>query len=384
MKNKKQVNEMSAKLSIKTSKKLLTAVFMGLFCVGCASTQMQEELNTNSKSIARLDNKVSTMEGRMLAMGLEVKSSNERVYEVRNRSGRKTGMTAHPMQTQIPEVANNANRQANQSSRVVQPSPTKRQVAVAPSPKLQPKPMVAAPTATTLTAQNANKNITAPNQAQVNKPNSNISTGYNLALPPETAVLTPAAQNETTVSIPGNVVTAESVGITTPRSPTLSNTQTKPSGPQMPPADAPMLANANNKPQQVNAPAPAKFAPTASGEKDAYAQALKLVRGGQAQNGRESFRAFLATYPQSKLVPNAYYWIGESYYSQGNFGEALAAFQQVINRFPMHHKTADALLKAAMTYEKLGDVANAKTHYQKVVSTFPRSNAARIARNKRL
>ncbi len=52
--------------------------------------------------------------------------------------------------------------------------------------------------------------------------------------------------------------------------------------------------------------------------------------------------------------------------------------------FPRHHKTSDALLKAGLTYQRLGDIENAKLHYQTLISTFPRSSAERFARSKKL
>ncbi len=382
MRNRIQIHGISNKSWKNPSKKLLAIICMGLFCSGCATTQMQQEVKSNSRNLARLDNKVSSMEGRMLAMDLEVKAGNERVYEVRNRGGRKTGMTAHPMGAQaLNQTPVRPAPRSTAQTRKAAPAANKASMA-SPSPKLQPTPIAAAPMTSTRPAsskaapQNTGKSATNP-AAQSGGANNNISTGYNLALPPETAVLTPAAQSNTTVTVPGSAVTPESVGLTA-----AGRQRATPmvAAAQMPPADAPKAAEVRSAPKA----APVKFSPTVAGEKNAYAQALNLVRGGQSADGREKFRAFLATYPQSKLVPNAYYWIGESYYSQGNFGEALSAFKQVTTRFPRHHKTSDALLKVAMTYQKLGDVANAKASYQTLIANFPRSSAARIARSKKL
>ncbi len=376
-----KLQKLSASVSEKTSpkvpKKVLMLLFMGIFCVGCGPTQTQEAMKSNAQSLARLDNRVSSIEGRMLALDLEVKASQDRVYEVRNRSGRKTGMTAHVMAVQPTQMATAPVRQAPRPAR---PATAPRQSQVASSPKLQPKPMTAsvAPMpqaassvpATTPSASASSSPKTAP-LAQVNTPNPNISTGYNLALPPETAVLTPTAQSDTQVSVPGSPVTPASTGIAAPVAP------------QMPPSMAPGAPNSLGV-AQATPPAPVKFSPTVPGEKNAYDRALRLVRSGQSQAGRDEFQAFLNQYPSSKLVPNAHYWIGESYYSQGNFNNALASFKQVSTNFPRHHKTSDALLKAAMTYQKLGDTENAKAHYQSVIKSFPRSSAARIARNKKL
>ncbi len=354
-----------------TLKKMSALVLMGLFCVGCANSKTQSPTQSNTQAIDALGQRVSTIEGRVLALGLEVKAGQEQVYEVRNRRGQKTGMTAHPtaQTAQGPAPVAYVSPKTNTQPRAV-----------------APRPSTSAPAATAATGATAAV-VPAPNtspKAPMGKldPNSGLqkadstkqtlTAGDNLALPPETAVYTPAAQN----NMPNSSAAPKSAGIVASQAP------------QMPPAGAPLLPPQERaQPYSPTAPqsaAAAAPAPAVAGEKGAYSQALNLVRSGQYQAGRDRFQAFLSTYPQSSLVPNAYYWIGESFYAQGNFNDALAAFKYITTNYPRHHKSPDALLKAGMTYQRLGDVENAKVHYQTLVSTFPRSNAARVARSKKL
>ena len=64
--------------------------------------------------------------------------------------------------------------------------------------------------------------------------------------------------------------------------------------------------------------------------------------------GRKILQQFLEDDPQSGLVPNALYWIGESYYQEKNYAQAILTFKDVTRRFPKHHKAAASLLKIGM------------------------------------
>ncbi len=198
-------------------------------------------------------------------------------------------------------------------------------------------------------------------EVKASKPNSS----HALSLPPESSMYPPA----------------QAVAATPIVTPVNTNAQAV-----MPPATTqqavvqPIAASSAPAPVAV---AQAKPVKAVSGEQGAYKEALDLVLGGKYAIGRDKFNAFLQQYPNGRLAPNAYYWIGESFYAQKNYSEALLSFKQVTSAYPKHHKTPDALLKAGMTYDKLGDKANASLQYQALLADFPSSNAAKIARNKK-
>ena len=47
-----------------------------------------------------------------------------------------------------------------------------------------------------------------------------------------------------------------------------------------------------------------------------------------------AFQAYLRDYPDGALAPNAWYWLGESYYVTQNYPLAQQAFDTVLQRFP--------------------------------------------------
>ena len=51
------------------------------------------------------------------------------------------------------------------------------------------------------------------------------------------------------------------------------------------------------------------------------------------------FQSFLQTYPDSRLAPNAWYWLGESYYATASYELALKSFGILLERFPIPEKS---------------------------------------------
>ncbi len=89
-----------------------------------------------------------------------------------------------------------------------------------------------------------------------------------------------------------------------------------------------------------------------------------------ASNG---FRKFLQTYPDHSLAGSAQYWLGESYFSQGDFRTAAQNYLQGYQKYPKSRRAPDSLLKLGMALNKLGQkdqgcaaLSNVGTEYPKV------------------
>src|SRR5574341_1155249 len=76
---------------------------------------------------------------------------------------------------------------------------------------------------------------------------------------------------------------------------------------------------------------------------------------GQYQLAQQGFAQYLQLLPESGLADNAQYWIGECYYSQKKYGEAIQAFQTVIVKYPEGEKAPAAMLKLAYAQITSGD-----------------------------
>ena len=80
------------------------------------------------------------------------------------------------------------------------------------------------------------------------------------------------------------------------------------------------------------------------------------------------------------MLPNALYWIGESWFVEKSYPQAILALKDVTRRFPRHHKAAAALLKIGMAYQRLGEKDNAALYLRALLQDHPKSEPAPAAR----
>jgi tol-pal system protein YbgF len=156
-----------------------------------------------------------------------------------------------------------------------------------------------------------------------------------------------------------------------------------------PAADTPPMAD-NGKPQgkaQANASQPAASSSNGgnvnpAGAQAAYDAAFGAIRGGDYVKASRGFRDFLQQYPDSSLAPNAYYWLGESYYATSNYPVALEAFQRLITQYPQSDKAPDALLKLGYTQLELKQNDAGKATLKSIATKYPGSKAAGLAQER--
>lgn len=110
-----------------------------------------------------------------------------------------------------------------------------------------------------------------------------------------------------------------------------------------------------------------------------YDVAFNSLRSGDYAQASRQFRGFIQQYPDNPLTPNAYYWLGESYYVTMNYPVALEAFQHLVSQFPQSEKAPDALLKVGYSQLELKQTAAAKATLTAVTSKYPGSHAASLA-----
>lgn len=117
-------------------------------------------------------------------------------------------------------------------------------------------------------------------------------------------------------------------------------------------------------------------------DKDWYEQGLNLILQGKYKQGRETLKKIEENYPESKLMPNVLYWIGESYYGDELYAQSILTFKRVISGYPKSYKAAHALLKIAYAYLELGDKENAKFYLKVLLEDYPKSDVVEKAKAK--
>ena len=113
--------------------------------------------------------------------------------------------------------------------------------------------------------------------------------------------------------------------------------------------------------------------------KAAYRAAYELIRKRQFNASIVALLAFVKNFPQSALVVNAYYWLGEVYMVQGDASLAIVSFENVFSKHTQHRKIPDALYGAGVAYKNIGNVSKANKLWQRVIAEYPQSSAARKA-----
>lgn len=124
---------------------------------------------------------------------------------------------------------------------------------------------------------------------------------------------------------------------------------------------------------------PSQAASSSVNDQSDYQAAFALVRERDFNGAANSFTNFLADYPDSPRVPNAYYWLGEIYLAQGNQSESESAFLRVADQYSDSRKAADALYKLGILYKQQGNLEKSMTFMSRVVKEYPETSAAQLA-----
>jgi len=112
-----------------------------------------------------------------------------------------------------------------------------------------------------------------------------------------------------------------------------------------------------------------------------YKQAQDALKSNEPGKARELLEKFNEIYPGHKLSPNVRYWIGETWYIEKNYEQAVLEFQRVIKEYPGKEKVSAAMLKQAMAFKELGDSKSAKFVLKDLIDKFPLSEEVPAAKD---
>lgn len=113
-----------------------------------------------------------------------------------------------------------------------------------------------------------------------------------------------------------------------------------------------------------------------------YETAYRDLQRENYQLALMNFRSFLAEFPQTHLSDNAQYWVGEIYYAQGQFNQAVDEFRRVVDDYPGQDKVPAAYYKIALCFINLRDTATARRYLISLLERFPEAQEARMAEEK--
>jgi tol-pal system protein YbgF len=120
----------------------------------------------------------------------------------------------------------------------------------------------------------------------------------------------------------------------------------------------------------------------ALGPQALYDQAMQLFRSGDFLGARAGFTRFLGLYPKTDLASNAQFWLGECYFTEKKYDEAIVAYDKVVKDYPKSEKVSSAKLKMGLAFLEKGDKTAGKILLKQVIRDYPQSNQAQIAQRK--
>lgn len=126
------------------------------------------------------------------------------------------------------------------------------------------------------------------------------------------------------------------------------------------------------------ATAPAVIQPRLSAA-DLYRSALDNFTRENYHRAVLEFEEFVANHPDHDLADNAQYWIGECFYAQRKFDEAVLEFAKVETHFSDGNKAPAALLKKGLALKEGGRNEEAIVALEKVISLYPASEESAAA-----
>jgi len=111
-----------------------------------------------------------------------------------------------------------------------------------------------------------------------------------------------------------------------------------------------------------------------------YTKGLEAFKAGDMAAARETLSKFLEKFPKHDLAANANYWIGETYYGEKNYEQAILSFQEVIKNYPQQPKVPSAMLKQAMAFKAINDTKSANYVLKKLSNGYPKSDEGKKAK----
>lgn len=114
----------------------------------------------------------------------------------------------------------------------------------------------------------------------------------------------------------------------------------------------------------------------------AYNLAYNDYLNGRYDLAVSGFQRFLQDFPSTSLVPNAHYWLGESYYGLKDYVRAMQSFEKVVTEHLASEKVATALYKLGLAAAEMGNAAKAREYLKRVLQDYKDSNEAKLAKGK--
>jgi tol-pal system protein YbgF len=132
------------------------------------------------------------------------------------------------------------------------------------------------------------------------------------------------------------------------------------------------------QPADSGGAAPSSTGPSAD---QMYDASLQQLRRGSVATARMGFRQLLQAHADSPRVPDALYFIGESWAGEAP-DSAARYYEQVVTTYPTSGRAPGALYKLGLLAERRHDATAARAYFTRVARDYPRSEEAALVPDK--
>lgn len=112
-----------------------------------------------------------------------------------------------------------------------------------------------------------------------------------------------------------------------------------------------------------------------------WTQASARMSGGQREEARRFYKAFIQKFPQDPRAPQAYLVVGQSFSQESKFPNAAAEFQKVLDNYSSSPEVPEAMWQLALTFSQLKFCTDARALLNDLVKRYPKSQRVGDAKN---
>jgi len=122
--------------------------------------------------------------------------------------------------------------------------------------------------------------------------------------------------------------------------------------------------------------------PTVPDPDSLYNSGLTDYNGGQYDLAIQAFQDYLHYYGETDRASNAQFYIGDSYYIQKKYKNAIAEYDKCVERYPQGNKAPEAQLRKGFALLELGEKSAGARELRSVIAQYPNSHEAELARQR--
>jgi len=117
-------------------------------------------------------------------------------------------------------------------------------------------------------------------------------------------------------------------------------------------------------------------------EYELYQRAFSFYEKGDLKGARSLWEEYVRLYPKGKWVPQAYFYIGETYFKEKDYESAILSYQKVVDSQGPNPLKPRAMLRQADCFLALKDKKAATILLKKIIQLFPGTKEAEEAKKK--